>query len=196
MSRPRAAGFTLVEVLIALAIVGGVLAMALGAARVGLAAWRQGDARAEHLQHARSLAVLLDQVVGGAYPYRIGAADAGRLAFAGEPERLAFVTTVPAVTPAAPIAFVAVRLERSDGGLAVQQGVLPAREPFDELTPALRDATVSGLRFRYLRAKDGTWNDRWNGADEQSLPAAVEITLATARGPEPPVLVAIRTVTP
>lgn len=196
MSRRRAAGFTLVEVLIALAIVGGVLALALGAARVGLAAWRQGDARAERLQHARSLATLLDQVVGGAYPYRIGAADASRLAFEGEPERLAFVTTVPAVTPAAPMAFVAVRLERDEGGLAVGQGVLPAREPLDEMTPALRDATVKGLRFRYLRTEDGSWNDRWNGADEQSLPAAVEITLATARGQEPPVVVAIRTVAP
>ena len=192
----NAPGFTLVEVLIAVAIVAGVLAMALGAARVGLAAWRQGDARAEGLQHARSLAVLLDQVISAAYPYRIGAGDAGRLVFEGEPERLAFVTTAPAVTPAAPLAFAALRLERDEGGLAVLQGVLPAREPLEDLAPALRDATVRGVRFRYRRTEDGTWNDRWSGANEQSLPAAVEVTLTTSRGAQPPVTIPLRTVAP
>jgi general secretion pathway protein J len=195
-SARRTAGFTLVEVLIAVAIVAGVLAVALGAARVGLAAWRQGDARAEGLQHARSLTLLLDQVISAAYPYRIEAGDAGRLAFEGEPERLAFVTTVPAVTPAAPIAFVALRLERDEGGLAVLQGVLPAGEPLADLTPALRDGTVRSVRFRYRRIEDGTWSDRWSGANEQALPGAVEVTLTTARGAQPPMTIPLRTVAP
>ncbi|HKZ04039.1 MAG TPA: type II secretion system protein GspJ [Methylomirabilota bacterium] len=189
-----AAGFTLVEVLIALALVAGVLAVALGAARVGLAAWRQGDARAEGLQHARSLALLLDQVISTASPYRIGTSDGGRLAFEGEPERLAFVTTAPAVPPAAPIAFVALRLERDEAGLAIHQGLLPALDPLADLTPALRDGTVRGVRFRYRRTEDGTWSDRWSGANQQSLPAAVEVTLTTARGPQPPVIIPLRTV--
>lgn len=189
-----APGFTLVEVLIAVAIVAGVLAVALGAARVGLAAWRQGDARAEGLQHARSVALLLDQMVSAAYPYRVGTGDGGRLAFEGEPERLAFVTTAPAVMLPVPIAFVALRLERDEGGLSVLQGALPAREPFQDLTLALRDAAVRGVRFRYRRTEDGTWTDRWSGANEQSLPAAVEVTLTTARGAHPPVTIPLHTV--
>jgi prepilin-type N-terminal cleavage/methylation domain-containing protein len=196
VTRHRSEGFTLVEVLIALALVAGVLAVALGAARVGLAAWRQGEARAERLQHARTLTALLDQVVGSAYPYRATAGDGGVLAFEGEPERLAFVTTVAPVTPSAPIAFVAVRLAEENGALAIRQAVLPAREPLAEGALVLRDADVTALRLRYLRAEDGSWNDRWTGANAQTLPAAVEVTLTTARGPQPPMLIALKTLAP
>ena len=125
MSARRDHGFTLIEVTIALGVVAAVLGIALGALRLGLAAWRQGEARAEHLQHARSLSAMLDHVVGGAYPYRVGAADAGGVVFEGEPERIGFVTTMPAVPLAAPIAFAATRLAHEDAGLAVRQGALP-----------------------------------------------------------------------
>jgi len=195
MSARGSRGFTLIEVLIALGIAAAALGITFGAVRVGLAAWRQGEARAESLQHTRSLVALLEQVVGGAHPYRTGAGDSGRILFEGEPDRLGLVTVAP-VVPAAPIAFVAVRLAREDEGLALRQGVLPAREPLERAEPVLRDPAVTALGFRYLRAEDGTWNDRWNGADEQGLPAAVEVTLTTAQGAGAPVIIPIRTVTP
>ena len=50
-------GFTLVELIIALAIVGALLAVAFGGLRVALAAWRQGEDRAEAHQHARGVAL-------------------------------------------------------------------------------------------------------------------------------------------
>lgn len=196
MSAPRNRGFTLIEVLVALGIAAAALGITFGAVRVGLAAWRQGEARAESLQHARSLVALLEQVVGGAHPYRTGASDSGRIIFEGEPDRLGLVTVAPVVPPAAPIAFVSIRLAREDQGLALRQGVLPAREPLERAEPVLRDPAVTALGFRYLRAEDGTWNDRWNGADEQGLPAAVEVTVTTAQGAGAPVIISIRTVTP
>ncbi len=196
MSARRNRGFTLIEVLIALGIAAAALGITFGAVRVGLAAWRQGEARAERLQHARSLVALLEHVVGDAHPYRAGADDSGRIVFEGAPDRLGFITATPAVPPAAAIAFVAIRLSREDGALALEQGVLPAREPLEATEPVLRDPEVTALRFRYLRAEDGTWNDRWNAADEQGLPAAVEVTLTTAQGAGAPVIIPIRAVTP
>jgi general secretion pathway protein J len=196
MSTPRSRGFTLIEVLIALGIAAAALGITFGAVRVGLAAWHQGEARAESLQHTRSVVAMLEHVVGGAHPYRTGAGDSGHVVFEGESERLDFVTTAPAIPPSAPIAFVAIRLARDESGLTVRQGVLPARDPLEGTRPSLSDPTVTGLRFRYLRMEDGAWNERWNGADEQGLPAAVEITVTTARGPGPPVMIPIRTVTP
>ena len=196
MSARRDHGFTLIEVVIALGIVAAVLGIALGALRVGLAAWRQGEARAESLQHARSLSATLGHVVGGAYPYRVGAADAGGVVFEGEPERLALVATMPAVPLAAPIAFTATRLTHEDTGLSLQQGVLPARDVFEGLAPVMGDPAVAALRFRYLRGEDRSWHERWSGADERALPAAVGVTLTTARGVEPPVVIPFRTVAP
>lgn len=196
MSAPRTRGFTLIEVLIALGIAAAALGITFGAVRVGLAAWRQGEARAEDLQHTRSVVAMLEQVVGGAHPYRTGAGDSMRIVFEGEPERLGFVTIAPAVPPPAPIAFVAVRLALEDSGLTLRQGVLPARNPLEGTTPALRDATVTALRFRYLSPQNAAWKAHWSGADEQGLPAAVEVTLTTARGAGPPVVIPIRMVTP
>ncbi len=200
MSAARDRGFTLIEVVMALSIIAATLGIAVGALRVGLAAWRQGEARAATLQHARSLHAMLEHVVGGAYPYRAGAADERAVVFEGEAERLGFVTASPAVPAAAPLAFAATRLTREDEGLALRQGTLPAREAFEALAPVMRDPEVAALRFRYLRGTDHTWHERWSGKDEGTLPAAVEVTLTLSRGGRSadarPLVIPIRTVAP
>src|SRR5437660_1101488 len=52
----RVRGFTLVEVLIALAIVGMLLTIAFSGLRVAMAAWTRGEDRAEAHQHVRAIA--------------------------------------------------------------------------------------------------------------------------------------------
>lgn len=197
--KPR--GFTLIEVVMALAIVGAMLAVMFGGLRVGVAAWRQGDARAEVLQHLRSLNQVVTETLGGTHPYRTGAVGtaATRLLFVGEPDRIAFVTTRPPVPFASPIAFAAVVLARDVSGLHVLQTALPARDPFERLTPVLTDDTVTDLRLRYLRP-DGGWEPHWDGRREPTLPAAVEVTLRTARSDRQeahaPIVIALRVLTP
>lgn len=194
MRRVRTAGFTLIEVVIALTLVGALLAVTFGGLRVGLAAWRQGDARAEHLQRVRSLNQLLVRAVGGAHPYRVDAAgpEPAPLAFQGERDRLAFVTARPPVPLAAPIAFTAVSLALEPTGLTIREAALPSRDLFGALVPVLDDPSVVAVQFRYLRGEDRTWAARWDGATEQALPAAVEITLTD----QAPVVVPIRVVAP
>ena len=63
MRRADQRGFTLVEVLIALAIVGALVAIAFGGLRVAVSAWRQGEDRAEAHQHVRSVALVLARAV-------------------------------------------------------------------------------------------------------------------------------------
>lgn len=194
MSRVRPAGFTLIEVVIALTLVAALLAVTFSGLRVGLAAWRQGDARAERLQRVRSLNQLLVRAVGGAHPYRVDAAgpEPAPLAFQGERDRLAFVTARPPVPLPAPIAFTAVSLALEPTGLTVREAALPSRDLFGALVPVLADPSVAAVRFRYLRGEDRTWAERWDAAAEQALPAAVEITLTD----QAPVVVPIRVVAP
>jgi len=197
----KAPGFTLIELVIALTIVGAMLAVMFGGLRVGVAAWRQGDARAETLQHARSLSQVVTQTLAGTHPYRAGAVGtaATRLLFVGESDRIAFVTATPPVPFASPIAFAAVVLERDASGLRVLQKALPARDPFDRLTPIVTDSGVTELRIRYLRP-DGGWETQWDGAREPTLPAAVEVTVRTARADRQetstPIVIPLQVLTP
>lgn len=194
MKRGGAAGFTLIEIVIALTLVAALLAITFSGLRVGLTAWRRGEARAEQLQRARSLNQLLVRAIGGAHPYRVDATgpDPAPSAFQGERDRLTFVTARPPIPLAIPLAFTAVSLSVEDTGLIIREAALPSRATFGALVPVLADPSVAALQLRYLRGSDRTWAERWDGVAEQELPAAIEITLTD----QPPVVVPIRVLTP
>lgn len=181
MKRPNSTGFTLLELLLALAIVGALLVILLGSLRVGLAAWRQGDERAAAHQHLRSLSELLAGSVAAAFPYHQSSLQGGeaKVQFRGEEEQLSFVTFAPPFPLAAPVPFVAVTFAARGGenpGLAITEQALPNFDPFEEAKPIFVDDSVTAVKFRYLRA-DGGWEERWDGAAEARLPQAVQINL-------------------
>jgi prepilin-type N-terminal cleavage/methylation domain-containing protein len=196
-------GFTLVELLIGLAIVGALLAIAFGGLRVAIAAWRQGEDRAEAHQHVRSVALTLARAISATYPYRAprGLAPEPVVLFAGTGQRVEFVTQAAPFPGATPIAFTAVVFAFDDGGepgLVVRQRALPNRDPFDEATVVYRDPTVTALRLAYL--DDGGWQDAWDGAEAKATPRAVRVTVETTlngrREELPPLTVSLRTAPP
>jgi len=196
-------GFTLVEVLIALAIVGALLVIAFGGLRVATSAWRQGEDRAEAHQHLRSIALILARAMSGTYPYRAsrGLAPEPVVLFAGTEQRVEFVTRETPFPAAIPIAFMAVIFSFDEGGepgLVVRQRALPNREPFSEATIVFRDPSVTALRLSYL--DESGWKESWDGAEAKATPRAVRITVATSlngRTEElPPLTVSLRTAPP
>lgn len=201
MRRRSERGFTLLELIIALSIVGALLIVAFGGLRVGIAAWGQGENRAEAHAHLRGLAMTLSRALGSTYPYRasLGQAPDSVLLFRGTESRLEFVTQTPPFPPPIPVAFTAVVLatENETGpALVIRQRVLPNREPFTEAAVVLRDTVVQQLAFRYLN-DTGSWQDTWDADVENGLPRAVQATITTIRQGRtetmPPLTVAIKT---
>ena len=204
MRAPR--GFTLIEVMLALALAAVVLLTAFGALRVGASAWERAEARAEAQHHDRAILQLLARTVGAAAPYLVAprGADSGGLLFEGSSVRLAFASSAAPLPVDAPVAYTAVVIELAPvprPALTVRQRLLPAEEPFSPGEPVLVDASVAFLELRYRR-DDGSWEDSWDARKEQGLPAAVEVTLGSAAGPgagrgdRPPLVIPIAVTRP
>jgi general secretion pathway protein J len=196
----RSRGFTLLEVLIALSIVGLLLTIAFGGFRVAMAAWRQGEDRAEAHQHVRAVAFTLSRALGAAYPYRAtrGQSPEAVVLFAGAEQRLEFVTQAPPLPLPAPTAFTAVVIALEEGderGLVVRERALPNRDPFTEGAVVMRDPGVTSLAFKFL-TEEGDWVDAWDGQDAKTIPRAVQlrlgVTVAGRAQALPPISVTLR----
>ncbi len=178
-------GFTLLELILALAIVGALIAIAFGGLRVGAAAWRQGEDRAEAHQHARTLVVSLARAVSATYPYRasLGQPPQPMILFNGTQTRLEFVTAAAPFPFPEAIAFTAVviALDGDPPGLVVSQRALPNQEPFKETAVVLRDTAVTTLELAYL-GEDGAWREAWNGDTEKTTPRAVRVSIGATFG--------------
>ena len=178
-------GFTLLELMIAVAIVGAMLAIGFGGFRVVLAASTQGEDRAEAHQHLRGIALVLGRTVGAAYPYQAAAGEAPEIVvlFRGTAEQLELVTQAPPVPTRIPVAFTAVVIwldSEGDPALEVRQRLLPNRDPFSKADLVLRDPTIHRLELAYLDAT-GAWQERRDGKEENALPRAVRITVSIQR---------------
>lgn len=175
-------GFTLLELVLALAIVGALVVIAFSSVRIALASWRQGEERAEAYQHLRGVALTLARSVGAVYPYSAPRGDTPTavMLFGGSASSLEFVTQAAPYPAAVPIAFTAVVIELGTTGeyrgLVIRQRLLPNRNPFTDAVVVFNDPTLTELAFSYLD-DGGAWQDTWDVETQKRLPKAIRITV-------------------
>lgn len=194
--RRRADGFTLMEVLLATALLAAALTLGFGILRAAAATVTRGELRAQRSEHIRAVSEFLRARLSGAQPMVFGFdAGSGRaLRFVGDAGGLRFVAEQPAYVEAGgPALHVLQWRKTTQAGLLsiqfqpLQAGTaLPAARAPEPLAEALQQ-----VEFAYRGvAADGqstAWLPAWT--DTETLPWQLRLRIRDAQGAWPELVV-------
>jgi general secretion pathway protein J len=182
-SRPcrRRAGFTLLEVVLAMTALAMLTVVCYGAFHLGIRAVQSGEIAVVTSQRLRAATdVLIRQVKSVAcynarneddetYPYFFGSAD-----------RMTFITTA-GMRGGGGLARVVYHVEGDPPELLLTES--PIFDPAHEQTTMLL-SEFEKLRFRYLLddGADVEWMKSWDSYEEETMPVAVKIVVEGMRG--------------
>lgn len=190
MPRRADSGFTLMELLISITILGVILTIIMGALRIGVRAWETGGRDVESRQRLQIVMSLIKQQLGSASPESIRKPDMDPYLFKGDGHLLEFISRVSIVPENAHgKAYVTYRIETDgDDGTslkAVEKSLVrmrPDDDPFD-VDDADFYELISGahrIMFEYLGPSENgvrQWLETWDPDARDGWPAAVRITL-------------------
>ena len=186
-------GFTLIEVVVTLTILGFILVIIFGAFRLGISAWDRGESIKEEYQKIRIVSQLVTRQVKSIVPYKIQTkkAEGDYLAFEGKAQSLRFVSALPVKTHQ-PEGFVYTiyQFKESDqnGGRLIlyEQRVLNRdlleEEPKEEIGIPLIEG-ISRILFEYYQEEDlsknqtEAWLEEWSAKEKKELPKCLKMTV-------------------
>jgi general secretion pathway protein J len=186
-------GFTLIEVIVALTILGFIILMVSGTFRLGLSSWEKGDSIKEDYQKIRMISQMVSRQIKSAVPYkfRTEKAEGDYLAFDGRAHSLRFVSAL-AMKAKRPEGFVYVVYQLKDEGekkgrlVLYEQRALNRNFFEDDLkedSAVTLFEGVSQVRFEYYRGANEEknqkekWVEEWNAKEEKELPRALRMTV-------------------
>ena len=203
------AGFTLLELILSIAILSAVLVTIYATLSTGSRAWDKGERDIEKVQRMRVVMDLLSREIKAAYPYKVTPTELDThkefYAFDGKKDSLSFVSCVPLYGGAGKLSWLMLWVEEGMGLVVVERDALRSdifkeREILDKHEMVVLDANVTGIRFEYYRSEEGdtlgdaggegaAWEEKWDAEEEGSLPRAVGVAVtfldaATGEGGE------------
>ncbi len=202
----RISGFTLVELLVGLTLLGMLMILIFSALNIGLRAWDTGDQRAGEASHQRIVQSFLRRELGQVFPIRWRGIPESKIAFEGAKSELKFVT---ALNLGASIKegglqwghlYLADDPEQGPDGKR-RQSLFLKREVFDlqakgwdgldNAKPTRLIAGVKEVEISYFGAEsdnvDPKWNDEWT--NPLRVPLLVKLSVKTDAGRDMPELV-------
>ncbi|MFG1190036.1 PulJ/GspJ family protein [Xanthobacter flavus] len=177
-SRRRRAGFSLIEILVAMTLTGLVLAAIAMVTAKWLPAWQRGLGR---VQQSELVALALDRMAAdlAAAAFLPVVRGGAKPLFDGSAERVVFVREVLAPGAARGLEIVELAPVPDGRGVAMVRRTAPyapqaegSLPPFGAPVRLLRPPTR--VTFSYA-GRDGTWHEAWRG--EEELPRAVRMVV-------------------
>jgi len=191
-------GFTLLEVIVTLTILGFIVLIVFDAFRLGLSSWERGESTRIECQKVRAVTQMISRQIKSIVPYKVKTtkAEGDYLAFEGKATSLRFVSAFP-IRGKRPEGFIygiyEFKEEGNGGGRLIlyEQRVLN-KDLFEE---SLREESgasliegISKVRFEYCREGDSEknqteeWVEEWNAKEEKELPKALRMTITYKNG--------------
>jgi general secretion pathway protein J len=179
----NAAGFTLIEVLVALAVLGLLGVLVFSGSRIAGKTWSRVTEQTVASADIRAVHDVLRQAISSAYPNPLlGGPTNNRIAFEGESEQISLIAPLPAAIASgvrATMRFSVIAGARSRALVMDWRFDLPGVDggglPPEQRVVLLEDVTM--VRFSYFGSADGVgapqWLDRWSG--RARLPGLVRV---------------------
>jgi len=179
-------GFTLVELLVAMTVLGLLMGVAFGSVRMGSRSLAAGITRADQTEDGRATGELLRRQFAELVPLRWKDGDRELLAFVGTADYLRFIAPAPDALAHGGLLTVSVTTARTADRHEVWVGVsafdpgsdewqVPAPFAKTRLAADLDETSISYFGTRDRRGAP-QWHDEWP-VDSSQYPQAVKLTL-------------------
>ncbi|MHB1402310.1 MAG: prepilin-type N-terminal cleavage/methylation domain-containing protein [Thiobacillus sp.] len=186
----RSQGFTLLELLIGMTLVGFILSLLFAGLNLGTRSWEAGEQRMVTSSRQAVVVDFIRRAIEQTYPLRWRVGEEDRLAFAGEAESLRFVGTVAMHDGASGNHLIALDLVDGETGRdLVMRWQLPdpgapGFEPIEQAEPKVLIKAVQEMALAYFGAQseteDPAWHDQW--LDQKTPPALIRLQLTMENG--------------
>jgi len=199
-NRARDAGFTLIELVVALALLALISGMLFGSLSMGARAWDGGEAKAADVSSMRQAQAFLREQIEAELPLRVKKGAELPLMFAGESNEIRYAAALPPRVQDGGAYFfrLAVAKNGEKSQLILERTIPdPAATQNPEFTDAEHSVLADGiaeLKVSYYgrdaNAADvdaPSWRDRWD--DKQRLPLLMRIEVTPVKGARWPPLV-------
>lgn len=191
-------GFSLLELLIAMALLGMIMVLLFGGLRLSMRSWDAAQGSMDTMSTVRAVEGFLRREMEQIYPYRWKKATEQRLAFIGERHMLRFVAPLPSRVGGGGLYLSALNFDLQGKQKRIVWRHLPIGAGWQDFS-ALADAKevilasgeLSGVEdvwLSYFGAEtEGVvpkWQDRWDNG--KSLPMLIRVQIKLAQNDEWP----------
>lgn len=172
-------GFTLLELLVGMAVFALLAGIVLGGIRLGVKSWDAAAARSEAVDEMRVVHTLLRRQLSSALPLATSRAGGWNLVSEGDAESLRFVSELPGYVSGGGIHLVTLELTGGVDGddLVLRWRPLHALELSDSQDEAVLASNVSKLRLQYFGARTRNalpeWRESWR--DLRTMPLLISV---------------------
>ncbi|MFZ5569118.1 MAG: hypothetical protein ACOZF0_01845 [Thermodesulfobacteriota bacterium] len=191
LQREGGGGFTLLELLLSMAITAIIIGLIFGIFRVGLRAWERGERDIERQQRLRVVLELMKKQIASLAPLEVLRSSEKPAAFEGHEQRMSMISKL-ALDPRNRFGDVYSQYiveETSQGAelFLIEEKAPTAAAPVDVDATAPETgrrrllAGMHSILFQFLKPPDTQniydWQPQWDPAAEEGLPQAVKISI-------------------